>query len=115
MPEKDAPIDMDELMEIMGEDDELLKECLDDFIDDYPEALEGIKKAIDAGDPSALNGNAHGFKGTLKYLAAEEAADAAFQLERMGKDGNLDGAEESYRQLLAACERLKGFIGDMQP
>ena len=115
MPEKDAPIDMDELMEIMGEDDELLKECLDDFIDDYPEALEGIKKAIDAGDPSALEGSAHALKGTLKYLAAGEAADIAFQLERMGKEENLDGVDETYRLLVEACEKLKGFIGNMQP
>ena len=110
---ENATIDMEELREIMGGDDELLEECLEDFVGDYPEMLESIKDAIDAGDPAALNESAHAFKGTLKYLAAGEAADVAFQLERMGKDENLDGADETYRLLVEACERMKGFIGNI--
>ena len=113
MDQKDATIDMEELLEIMGGDDELLMECLEDFMGDYLEVLASIKGAIDAGDPSALNESAHAFKGTLKYLAAGEAADVAFQLERMGKDENLDGADETYRLLVEACERMKGFIGNI--
>jgi histidine phosphotransfer protein HptB len=115
MVEQGAPIDMEELLDIMDGDEELLKECLEDFVGDYPEMLANIRDAVDAGDPSALDGSAHAFKGTLKYLAAGEAADAASQLERMGKDANLEGADESYRRLVEACERLKGFIGNMQP
>ena len=110
MPEKGAPIDMNELMEIMDGDEELLNECLEDFVDDSPEMLGNIKDAIDARDPSGLDGSAHAFKGTLKYLAAGEAADIAFQLERMGKDGTLDGADETYRALVDACEKLKRFV-----
>jgi HPt (histidine-containing phosphotransfer) domain-containing protein len=108
---KDLPIDMDELREIMDGDEALLSECLEDFVGEYPEMLGGIKDTIDSRDASGLNKTAHAFKGTLKYLAAGEAADAAFQLEQMGKDGNLDGADESYRGLVEACERLKGFVG----
>jgi len=113
MPEKDSPINMEELREIMDGDDELLNECLEDFLSDYPEMLGSIKDAIDARDPSALNGSAHAFKGTLKYLAAGEAADIAFQLERMGKDGNPEAADETCRALVGACERLKGFVGTL--
>ena len=112
--EKDSPINMEELLEIMDGDEELLNECLEDFVGDYPEMLGNIKDAIDAGDPSGLDGSAHAFKGTLKYLAAGEAADFAFQLERMGRDGNADGAGETYLLLVEACERLKGFIENMQ-
>ena len=115
MAEQGTPIDMEELLEIMDGDEELQTECLEDFVGDYPEMLADIRDAVDAGDPSALNGSAHAFKGTLKYLAAGEAADIAFQLESMGKNGNLEGADETYRLLVEACERLKGFIGNMQP
>ena len=110
MSEKDAPIDMEELREIMDGDEELLNECLEDFVGEYPEMLGSIKDAIDARDPSGLDGSAHAFKGTLQYLAAGEAADITFRLEQMGKDGNLDGADETYRALVGACERLKGFV-----
>jgi HPt (histidine-containing phosphotransfer) domain-containing protein len=114
MPEKNTSISMEELLEIMGGDEELLNECLDDFVGDYPEMLGNIKDAIDAQDPSGLGGSAHAFKGTLKYIAAGKASDIAFQLERMGKDGNLDGAEDTYLLLAQECERLKGFIENMQ-
>ena len=114
MPEKNTSISMEELLEIMGGDEELLNECLDDFVGDYPEMLGNIKDAIDAQDPSGLGGSAHAFKGTLKYIAAGKASDIAFQLERMGKDGNLDGAEDTYLLLAQECERLKVFIENMQ-
>ena len=114
MPEKNTSINMEELLEIMGGDEELLNECLEDFVCDYPEMLGNIKDAIDAGDPSGLDRSAHTFKGTLKYIAAGKASDIAFQLERMGKDGNLDGAEDTYLLLAQECERLKGFIENIQ-
>ena len=114
MPEKNASINMEELLEIMSGDEELLQECLEYFVGDYPEMLGNIKDAIDAGDPSGLDRNAHAFKGTLKYIAAGKASDIAFQLERMGKDGNLDEAEDTYLLLAQECERLKGFIKNIQ-
>jgi hypothetical protein len=35
----EPPVDIGELQEIMDHDEELLKECLDDFMNDYPEMV----------------------------------------------------------------------------
>ena len=106
-----GPIEMDELFEIMDGDMELLKECFDDFARYSSELLASIKNAIDAGDATDLNMTAHKFKGTLINLAANKGAEIASQLEAMGKDANLNHADESFQSLNAECERLKDFMG----
>lgn len=110
MVEQSLPIDMKEALEIMGDDMELLQECFDDFVRDSSELLANIKEAIDASDASELNKTAHRFKGTLKYLAAKDAADTAYELEKMGKEANLNHATETFQVLNKECEKLKDFM-----
>ncbi len=99
-PEPSDLVDLDELMEIMDNDTELIKECFDDFISDSPEMLQKIKDAIDGNDAENLGKSAHALKGSLKYLAANTAADIAYQLEAMGSKGDTKLAEEPYHKLL---------------
>ncbi len=114
MSESSNVIDMDEIMEIMDDDKELIKECFTDFIEEYPTMLSKIKNAIDSGDASELNATAHKIKGSLKYLAANPAADVAYKLESMGKEGNLDNAENELESLTNACDTLKGFMSKFE-
>jgi len=109
--EQSSPIDMTEALKIMDGDNELLQECLDDFVRDYPELLANIRDAINAGDADSLDKSAHRFKGTLKYLAAGDAADIAYELETMGKEGNLTRAGDRFEDLDKECRKLIKFIG----
>jgi HPt (histidine-containing phosphotransfer) domain-containing protein len=104
------PIDMDELREIMDNDDELAKECFDDFIRTSLGMLANIKSAIDANDADSLDQTAHRFKGTLKYLAVFRAADRAYELEMMGKQKDLEKAMGTFNALVEECERAKEFM-----
>ena len=103
-------IDMDEIMEIMDDDKALIKECFNDFIEEYPRMLTRIKNAITAGSASDLNASAHKIKGTLKYLAAHPAAEIAYKLETMGEEGDLVKAENELENLTKACDSLKDFM-----
>ncbi len=86
-------IDFDELKEIMDNDMELIKECFDEFCDDWPEAFDNVAKAVLAKDAVLLDEAAHKLKGTLRYLAATQASQAAYELELAGKEQNLDGLD----------------------
>lgn len=104
-----SPINKEKLREIMGDDEELLKECLMDFINDYPGMLHKIRSAIDTQKCNDLERAAHAFKGSLTYLAAQDATHAAFELETMGKNKNLKHVDTMFARLKTECERIRAF------
>ena len=108
--ENNNPINMGELFEIMDDDKELVKECFDEFIISAPGMLERVKNAIESGDSASLESSAHKIKGSLRYLAAEKASELASVLETMGKNGNIENADETFQNLEKECEKLKGFM-----
>jgi len=92
-------IDLDELKEIMDNDMELIGECFREFNKDWPEAFGNIAKAVEVKDASQLDETAHKLKGTLRYLAADQAQKAAYELELAGKEQNLENLEEKLMLL----------------
>ncbi len=109
MDDKQA-IDFEEVMEVMDDDEELLKECFDYFLANLPKVLKKIRASVDTRDATTLDKSAHKIKGTLRYLAANQAADVASQLEAMGKENKLADAEQTLQALEDECERVKAFI-----
>ena len=107
-------IDMDELAEIMDHDDDLVKECFEDFLQDSDAMLEKINQAIISQDSDKLLKAAHAIKGTLKYLAAHQTADIAWQLEKMGEDARIDQAAEAFRSLQEECTQIRSFMREYQ-
>jgi HPt (histidine-containing phosphotransfer) domain-containing protein len=103
-------IDMEGVMEIVDGDQELLKECFDEFQSSIPQVLAEIQSSIEQGDASGLDESAHRLKGSLKYMAAGTAANVAYQLEAMGKEENLGSANDTFRMLCDECEKVKDFM-----
>ncbi|MDY7030805.1 MAG: Hpt domain-containing protein [Thermodesulfobacteriota bacterium] len=110
MTEPTQPINMEELMEIMDHNIELVKDCFNDFVSDYPEMLADIKNAIDISDGPLLSERAHKIKGTLTYLAAIPAASLAYKLEVLGKNGDVERSMNIFYLLEEECETLKKFV-----
>ena len=71
------------------------------FLTIYEDRLLLIRAALTDNDPVALVKAAHRMKGTLSVFAITELTDMAAALERRGKTGTLNGAEE----LLDSFER----------
>ncbi|MBW1862045.1 MAG: hypothetical protein JRJ02_06690 [Deltaproteobacteria bacterium] len=46
----------------------------------------------------------------MKYLATKGAAETVYKLEKMGKEANLNHANETFKHLSKECERLKNFM-----
>ncbi len=107
-----SPIDIKELHEIMDDDEELLRECFADFLEDCEEMLSSILVAINNNSPEELEKSAHAFKSTLKYLAASSAVEFASQLETMGRNGNIQEAAKSIANLSEECKRVKEFMAN---
>ncbi|SCY77889.1 Hpt domain-containing protein [Desulfoluna spongiiphila] len=106
----EAPIDVDELMDIMGGDRALIRECLVDFSRDYEEMIGAIRDASAKGDGESLERAAHALKGSLTYLAARPAAAAAFELEKSGRGRKLMELESKLADLELECGKMWAFL-----
>ncbi|MCP3874073.1 MAG: Hpt domain-containing protein [Desulfobacteraceae bacterium] len=106
------PVDIKELNEIMADDMELIQECFSEFIQDWPGAYVEIKSAILEKNAQKLNESAHKLKGTLKYLAAEPAANAAYSLEAAGKEKDMADIDNKLLNLKDKCQSLIDYINN---
>jgi len=111
MNDLEGPIDIAEVMEILDGDKELLIECFDEFLSDMPQMLAEIQSAIEQKNALNLGEAAHKLKGSLRYMAAAQAADIACQLEIMGKQQNLELSDDMFKTLSYECEKVKEFMG----
>lgn len=96
-------IDVGELEERLGSDNELLAQIVELFAETYPETLADLESAIAAGQAESIRRHAHTLKGMVANLGAKSPAQQAFEIETMGRDNALDGVEDK-------CERLKGLL-----
>lgn len=115
MPANDEVINLEELKEIMSGDMGFAKECFQDFLNEWPAPYVDIQKAVMKENADQLEESAHKLKGTLKYLAAEKAANAAYALESAGKQGDISGIEDKLKHLETECEKLVRYIHDFKP
>jgi len=108
-------INLKELKEIMDDDMELIQDCFNDFAQDWPSLYVQIKGATLDKDDKTLDASAHKLKGTLRYLAADAAADAAYALEYAGKENDMEGIEEKLTTLKDECQKLLEYINKFTP
>ena len=94
------------MMAHVGGDERLLRELVDLFLEDLPDRLASVRKAVRRQDAQALSCAAHALKGAVSHFAARETSEFALKLERMGRTGDLEGAEEAFVGLKNEIGRL---------
>ena len=95
----ESAIDWDAALEAVDGEESLLNTLVQAVLEESPQILEAIRRAVADGDASSLRSSAHTLKGSIRYFRADRAFDAAFRLERMGRDGDLSDANEVLRVL----------------
>jgi CheY-like chemotaxis protein/HPt (histidine-containing phosphotransfer) domain-containing protein len=94
-------INVDELLDRIGGSMSLLPSVVSMFEEDHPRQLLQIRHAIDSMDAATLFSAAHKLKGSLLVLAADRAGTMALNLELMGRESRLEGADELLSSLEA--------------
>src|SRR5579884_2010882 len=94
----------------LGDDEELLREVVELFLSEYPITLAQIRDAVQSRDASALESSAHSLKGSIATFGAEQARQAAFSLEQLGRESNLDPAPRKLSELEQALTGLRGEL-----
>jgi len=80
---------------VMG-DRALLAEMADLWLADSGQQLLQIKTGLEKSDTTMIERAAHALKGSVGTFQAASAQDAAKELEKLAKDGDLDGARTSF-------------------
>jgi HPt (histidine-containing phosphotransfer) domain-containing protein len=89
-------------------DRDLLRELIAMFGVEGPQDLAKIEASVAARDAHGLHIAAHKLKGSVGIFCAQDAYEAAFVLERMGKFATWEGVD-------AALKRLKEAMTALQP
>jgi two-component system, sensor histidine kinase and response regulator len=97
-------------LERAGGDVDLLKEIVGVFLTECPQWIAEVKDAVAVRDPSRLQRIAHTIKGAVDNCGASGAYDAALRLERMGREGDLRGAEQASSALESEFLRVSPVL-----
>jgi two-component system, sensor histidine kinase and response regulator len=95
-----------ELLERVDNDQELLRELLTIFKEDFPQSFQSLKTAVIAGDSKSASRLSHTLKGMLSSLGATRAAAAASQLEALSCAGETVTLREALSALESEADKL---------
>jgi PAS domain S-box-containing protein len=102
-----------EALSNIGGDENLLAELAGIFLEEYPEILANVRKAVASNDSEALVYHAHALKGSVGNFVAADAQNAARKLEQMGREGDLTDATTALSELDTALALLTPALNDI--
>ncbi|MDX2152612.1 MAG: response regulator [Bryobacteraceae bacterium] len=103
-------VDKQLALERVGGDEELFREVARLFLDEYPQLLERVRRALATGDARELEHSAHSLKGSVANFGAKQVVESAFALERLGRSGSTEGAGSLLATLEQSLTVLRGEL-----
>ena len=100
-------LDKQELLEELDGDREFLEESVEMLGSDAPNLLKQIHQALDRGDAEAVRIGAHTIKSMVGNFFAQPAFQAAFDVEKLGRSGDLTTCTASLVSLETEISRLQ--------
>lgn len=95
-------------------DTELATQLAAIFIDEYPRMLERLRGAVAAGSAEDVRRAAHALKGSVSNFIDGGPTATAFELENMGRNGQLEGTSVVLERLEQEIVALTVCLQDFQ-
>jgi two-component system, sensor histidine kinase and response regulator len=95
------------LSERLDGDFDLFKELAQLFLSDSPKLISAIEDAINNKNSEKIGKSSHTIKGAVANFSAEKAFTAALELEKIGKNHELDKVDDAYKKLLEEIENMR--------
>lgn len=102
-----------DLAERLGGDRDILKKIVDLFEEDRKRLQSEIRNAVDRKDASALEKAAHALRGSVGNFRYQDAFHEAGELERMGREGKIEGTDALIAKLDASLSRLSQLLQNL--
>lgn len=108
-----AKLDRALALERLGGDEGLLQEVAQLFLDEYPMLMSDIRRAIETSNANQLERAAHSLKGSVATFGSEAACQAAFALEKLGREQQLAGVETAYANLVMVMNTIQPELAEI--
>jgi signal transduction histidine kinase/CheY-like chemotaxis protein/HPt (histidine-containing phosphotransfer) domain-containing protein len=105
-----APIDLEQLQSLVGNDAATVREFLDLFVDSSGPVLQQVDDAIASREAKALQSASHSLKGSAASVGSREVAELARELEDAAKQQHWELVEPIRERLGDAFERATTFV-----
>ncbi|MEA2084806.1 MAG: response regulator [Thermodesulfobacteriota bacterium] len=110
-PLEEASIfDRTALLNRLSGDEEFCREIIGIFFQDVPGQIESLEDAVKKSDTALIQFQAHSLKGASGNFGAAALQEAALELEKAGKSGDMTRANEMFDAVKEEFERLKGVV-----
>jgi HPt (histidine-containing phosphotransfer) domain-containing protein len=83
-------IDPDVLKRLLGDDPELARDVVEDFLPAAQAAIAEIRAAVDDRLPEHVKGASHKLKGSASLVGAHRLIDVCAEIESAAEEGNWD-------------------------
>jgi HPt (histidine-containing phosphotransfer) domain-containing protein len=94
-------------LERMMGDEELAETVLKGFLEDIPKQITVLKEQVEKGDAEMAGAQAHKIKGSAANVGGEALSGVALEMEKAGKERNLDKLTMLLPKLEREFERLR--------
>ncbi|MEZ2414573.1 Hpt domain-containing protein [Muriicola sp. E247] len=102
---------LDKLNEMADGDNDFVLSVITVFLEEVPQDLEDLEKAIDEGDYENVYQLAHKIKPNVDILGMEQTRAIALEIETLGKDvKNKDLIEEKFPALKKDIHQVIGEL-----
>lgn len=92
------------------QDAQLLKELVEMFFQEYPNSIAAIRAALQKSKGDELRAAAHSIKGAAGNVGAARAHALAYQLEKLGAQGNIAEASKLLPEFEGAIETFRAVF-----
>ncbi|MDC3413497.1 response regulator [Terrihalobacillus insolitus] len=106
----EAPIDLEKLKSVYGDDNDAIKEFLNVFVTTTPELLDQLQNYLQMQDSKQASKAAHGLKGSSAVVEATQMVSLSNAIEQSAKQNNWSRAEKLFKKLLLSFEEMKSFV-----
>ncbi|MBF0327858.1 MAG: response regulator [Nitrospirae bacterium] len=104
----ESPVfNIDAMKKLHIEDDNHKLNLVKIFLEDTPDNIEALKNALEDSDAQGVTLQAHSIKSASAYIGGEALRKAAYELEKIGKSGDLKKALLLLPELDMEFARLK--------
>lgn len=105
-----APVDLETLREIVGDDATLARNMLSDFLASARKDLASLQAALSAGDLPQATREAHRIKGAAALIGARDVHLSAANMEHNGRAGDLAAVQAETDSLATALDALTDWV-----
>ena len=103
-------VDRDSIYENFMNDEELIFESIDIFMDSSATRMEALRAAVKERSAEKVMAEAHALKGVVGIFSPGEVFESAKTLEFMGRNKDLNGVDEALVDFEGKLDELRALL-----